>query len=249
MNINNHIEANKYLNDKMSETEKQEFEERLLNDDETKANLEFWQKFRERIEQKERNDNFRKLSNKAYQNYSRERKKEKRSPKIKRLTLWISSAAAVIAIAVTAWFLMDNKKSLYETYANRHPSFNLELVHRGGGGTQYDGKSFNEGDYDTAYQMLGAYIKNNPSNQNAQMAYGISAMELGLYDEAESILKSIHKGNSELSINGTGTWHLAMCYLKQNKKEECIHALEEMPMSSSSKRKKLAKELIERLKD
>lgn len=246
MNNQNHTKINEWLNGHLTSDEIAILEKKLNTDKIFADDFKFWKKMRKYLQQEKNEEVLKSLLAEI---------QEKDNSNIfhisgrnRKILHWVSSVAALFILIIAALMLLQDNRPLYDQFVEKQPAFEIDLTHKGPG-EPYNGESFNNKEYPKAYKQLKEFLKDNPSNPYAQLALGISAMELGKFDEAEQIFANVSKGNSELSINGSGTWYLAMNYLNHNKTEECKNTLMQMPESSSSSYEKLAYELLKKLEN
>ncbi|WGD33523.1 tetratricopeptide repeat protein [Olleya sp. YS] len=88
-------------------------------------------------------------------------------------------------------------------------------------------KAFNNKEYKEAKSYLEELLKDNPENVEYNFYYAITNIELDNFDQADSILGTIANGNS--AYKNKATWYWALSKLKQDKKEDCIKLLKQIP--------------------
>ncbi|MBK8922273.1 MAG: tetratricopeptide repeat protein [Saprospirales bacterium] len=137
------------------------------------------------------------------------------------------AAAAAMAILVVAWFFWrpPAQERLYVQY-RAFPEADFAV--RGGGSAeqplQLAAEAFNREDYAAALPALRNYLQRWPDDTEARMFAGFCYMELKQFDAATTIFEQI--GGSANAWSDEANWSLALAYLRQNKRSECIVALE-----------------------
>ena len=157
---------------------------------------------------------------------------------------WLIGLIATAAVAaLLVMFNPFQQQDLYNQYASHQP---ISLTEKSAGsdiGTKAE-TAFNQKKYATAYENLTIYLQENPADQKAQLALGISALESGETAEAITIFEKINTGNS--ALKNYGTWYLALSYLKQKDFEKAKTFLNQVPDSEKTlfdQAQKLLKEL------
>ncbi len=154
---------------------------------------------------------------------SRESKKQKMSLPMKR-KWYIAAASITVALAsgASAFLILNNQsrpEDIFKVYYQTPKP--IKIVRSG---TNFPGDTFNrdmqiysDGNYDEASRRLIKYS----SNPAARFYAAISYMEIGQYNNAESILSFIASNPSDLFYD-QAQWYLGLCYLMNNKKQEAI---------------------------
>lgn len=145
--------------------------------------------------------------------------------------IWIGLAAVAASIIfIILWWSLSQPKDLYQQYAVHQP---INLVEKSDATTTAAQATtyFNAESYEQAYPYLNDYLQSHPVNNRAQLALGISALELGKYTEAISTFTTIHEGTSLLKASGT--WYLALTYVKQKEFEKAKILLAQIPSNET----------------
>lgn len=171
-------------------------------------------------------------------------KKEAKVVPFYRKPLWIglAASAAIIALILIVWNPFQ-AQNLYQQYAIHQP---VALVEKSSAATiaAQAEMNFNQKHYEQAYRDLTAYLQQEKENPRAQLALGISALEIGKIEEATTIFTRLHQGSSLLK--NSGTWYLALTYLKQEKFESSKQLLKQIPSSDTFLYSK-AQELVSKI--
>ncbi|MFK8009399.1 MAG: tol-pal system YbgF family protein [Saprospiraceae bacterium] len=157
---------------------------------------------------------------------------------------WIIGLIATAAVAaLLVMFNPFQEGDLYQQYAAHQP-ISLTEKSTGNDVSTKAETAFNQKNYALAYENLTLYLQENPADQKAQLALGISALEDGKTTEAITIFEKMATGDS--AFKDYGTWYLALSYLKQKDFEKAKSFLSQVPNSEKSlfkKAQKLLKDL------
>ena len=138
--------------------------------------------------------------------------------------LAIAASIALLIFALNQIF----QQPLYDQYAIHQPLNLIEKSESAPTAAQAQ-EQFNNKNYKGAYQSLTTYLEQFPDDTKALLAKGISALELNRYEEALTIFDQIHQGSTV--FQSTGTWYLALTYLKQKNFEKAKEFLNQIPRS------------------
>lgn len=228
MNSDDDQLIDQYFSNELDETGRIHFQQKLETDTDFAAAFELrleMETFLERHPQREMLKDKLKTLGKDF--------KEEKTTKIISITqkrkqwLWVAGIAAAIAlIAIIIWpFLFPS--SLYEQYNQHRP---LALQERSTSANLQAETAFNDKNFDLAYLALTEYLNDQPNDVRAQLALGISALELDRIPEAKRIFETIREGESAFSQSAS--WYLALTHIKQNELEEARAYLEQIPSGS-----------------
>lgn len=78
-------------------------------------------------------------------------------------------------------------------------------------------------EYQKAQETFSGYLENNPANYEAMFYSGITNLELGNFQQAQSDFDNVIKNNGSFSEHAK--WYKALLYLKNRKKKEATKAL------------------------
>ncbi len=132
---------------------------------------------------------------------------------------------AVAAIALLIILFPIDDGDLYIRHARHTPlalvekSINTDLATKAQ-------TAFNGGHYTAAYNDIKSYLSTNSNNLAAQLALGISALELNKYQEANIIFHSLVDSGTE--FKNYGLWYLGLTKLKQGDIDGCKTHLKQM---------------------
>jgi tetratricopeptide (TPR) repeat protein len=139
---------------------------------------------------------------------------------------WITGAL-VIAVFVAIWSLL--RPPLHERLYTEYGVYpKAELLLRGGGDvTAPDMKpvadAFNRGEYQNALDQLVLYLPNYPHDIEARLLIGLCYLELNKNEDARGAFQQIIRKPNAWSSEAS--WFLALSYLRENRRIECIRAL------------------------
>ena len=104
---------------------------------------------------------------------------------------------------------------------------------------------YQEGDFQTSYEILKNYISSNFDDQTAHFYLGLDALELSLYDQAIDEFTLVEQNNvSPFALHAQ--WYLAMTYLKTGRVDHAKIILRHLTKEEnmySVKAKKILKKL------
>ncbi|MBP6023762.1 tetratricopeptide repeat protein [Ferruginibacter sp.] len=162
---------------------------------------------------------------------------------------WLAIAASVIiVVTVGIYFLFPGKPDAEKLYAQfaKHDALNIQLR---GNKTDTIAQSaavvFNKKEYTAALPLLQNYVQLQADDIQMKFSLAICYMEIGKYNEADTIFKNIASGQTAYAV--TAQWYQALSALKQKDYRQCRAVLNAIPASSSYAAK--AKELLEALPD
>ncbi len=151
--------------------------------------------------------------------------------------------AAAIALLLMVWNPF-NSVNLYTQYAAAHPPLALVEKNAATNLAQKAEQAYANKEYENAYIALSEIIQTEPNNVQASLALGISALESGRINEAQSIFNNLANGSSILK--SYGQWYLALSYLKTDENEKAKSILETLDNNEPALKKK-ATELLKKL--
>ncbi|MCH7413518.1 hypothetical protein MM213_08485 [Belliella sp. R4-6] len=214
----------KYLNNKLSEGEKHDFENRLAEEPELKSELEFRYQIKIAVTLNER---------KRLKEILQKKSLEVRKP---RFEIWKVAAAIVTLLSLTLtgyWLLNQNsqKSDFYVTYYETFP--NLEMPSIRGGNTDNNLSeaylAYENEEYQIAKNLLLADFEESGSLVSKFYA-AMAALELNEYTVAYNLLDSI--GDNIPSIyQNPRDYYLALLLLQKNKVERARVKLEKVANS------------------
>ncbi len=119
--------------------------------------------------------------------------------------------AAAVALALLIWNPFASGDG-YEQFAQYDPVYLTEKSSDAVAAAAPAEAAFNAGHYSEAYDQLTTYLAQRPDDNEARLALGISALETGRDDEAQTIFADIASGSS--ALNDDGQFYLALAYFK-----------------------------------
>lgn len=229
-----HIED--YLSGNLSEDDKEAFEKALSEKPELREELALYQEIEETLaadaQHEKENAAVRETLTSISKDYFEKEQKEAKVLVIQR-SQWmrrIAIAAAVVLVIVFAWpYLKPAGVPQYADLAD-HPTASFTEM----GGTEtllpQAEKAFNSGDYAAAIQPLQTYLMENDQDTQVWFYLGISLLETGAHDQAETLFKQISTLDSAYKTEAI--WYLALTALKKGDMESCKKYLLEIPQGS-----------------
>ena len=119
--------------------------------------------------------------------------------------------AAAVAVVLLLWNPFSSPDG-YEQFAQYDPVYLTEKSSDAIAAAAPAEAAFNEGHYTEAYDQLTTYLAQRPEDTEARLALGISALETGRDDEAQTIFTDIASGSS--ALNDDAQFYLALAYFK-----------------------------------
>lgn len=239
----------KYLNNDLSDSEKEAFDKRISDDPEFAETFETYKDINASLEAKEARaegeealqQSLKAISSRFFEHNS----KEEKAVKVVPLRRWVYVAAASVVILLGVIFIV-NRNPGEPTYAQYAQYEALALVERGAEDSLklYAENYFNDRQYEKAANTLDKLLQREPENTEVKLYLGIALTETDQFEEAETLLKEVISGGSV--YQDKAAWHLALAYLKQKKTEACKSALKEIP--EGAEKYDQAQQLLEELR-
>ncbi len=233
-----------YLQDKLSEEQKGDFEQRLKTDQNFHEEYLMLKRMHsyllERKDREEYTAKIEKLETKYFQ-------PNNDFPKRSFKRILILTIIILMAI-LTLWYLLKPKNvNLYESNSDH---FALHLVLKNSDNTiaLNAENAFNNEDFGLAIVELKKYLKNNGMDTKAKLALGICYLEIGNNTEALKIFDEISTGSS--TLKDYGTWYKALYFVKNldyEQTEEMLKNISKMDVQLYDKTQNLLRD-IENLK-
>lgn len=232
-----------YLNDELTLQERQDFEQQLIADEQLRNDFELYNNINSTMSALPNEDALRQTLQQMNQKYFAGEAVVKKGTFKK----WLAIAASLIfIIAVSFYFLMRNKPSAEQLYAQfaQHSNLNIQLR-----GTATDSLAqqaaaiFNNKEYNNALPLFEKYLQQQPGDIQMQFSEAICYLETGKPKEAEKIFTAIAGGQT--AYTETAKWYLALTALKENDFDKCRNDLNNIPNSSPYFTK--AKALLDKL--
>jgi len=146
-----------------------------------------------------------------------------------------SALAAVFIIGVTI-FSITGRPRADKAFENFYQPYETDLITRSNEKIQSDLKyayvSYQNKDYKTSFELLKNQGSSIECNCTAMFYFGLSALELNKFTEAETSLQKVStNSNSYYSLHAN--WYLSMLYLKYNQSKEAKNYLEQLVNSNN----------------
>lgn len=227
----NYILIESYIQGDMEASERKAFEERLNTEPELAEQYqvyeETWKSLKSSIQREAHESELKNSLQLASQAYFA---KAGDTPVLKPKRPWYLAVAAVVALLVAAVYVFNMGSPQYSDYA-QYDALSLSLrsddpdaVLRKKAET-----AFNAGDYTASANYL-KQISDKNDSVKALFYLALSYIETGDYQLANTLLTELQNGTSVYKHRAT--WFRALCYLKQNKMDECKQLLEQIPVEA-----------------
>ncbi len=232
----------KYFQNKLNDDEQNAFQQKLDSDQEFAEEFAFQKSMHIYFEGAKNKANLTQKLDKLGQEFFKEETKPKSAKIINRKFIWTIISAAAIGLLL----ILSNPFASPDLYQNFAHHQNLALIVKSDNSdwakkAEHD---FNTQNYTQAIIDLNAYLKENPNQQRALLALGISHLETNHIKAATRVFTQIRNGNS--TLKNYGTWYLALTSVKNKDFEKAKQLLKEIPSSDASlyaKAQELLKEL------
>ncbi|MBV8254032.1 MAG: tetratricopeptide repeat protein [Chitinophaga sp.] len=149
---------------------------------------------------------------------------------------------AILAVGLaTLLFISPWRKNIYSQFSSTEMSAqgsdSLELSKEIMG-------EFNRGHFSDALQMLNTVLEKNPGNIYARYFRGVCLVDLNQIEAARKDLLIVYNGDNKIRYEAA--FYIALSYLKEGHKQECLDWLVQIPESAPNYIK--VQKLIEELK-
>lgn len=222
MNEERYIEFDQYLHEEMSVEEKTTFENRLSDDTELTVALENFKELQGHLENKFGNEIER---NTFKENLKVISKTHFKSSKPKVIAFKPMHYAVAASVAVLIGLFVFNQNPNFEDYNQEEAAYFTER-----GDVTINLKqaevAFNAKNYKGAIPLFEAILISNKTPE-IQYFYGISLLENGRIQDAETVFNELKSGNS--IYKNKAIWNLALSKLKQKEYDSCKAILLTIP--------------------
>ena len=236
-----------YLAGELSAEENTTFKNRLETDAAFKESFHTYKELSGFLEHKFKNEeetnafksNVESIS-KTHFNASKNTSEEKKKGTTFSLLKYAIAACVVLMFSIVTFNKMNQPS--YSDY-NQHGI--IDLTVRGGNIDLLNktAKTFNNKEYEKASGYLETLLKEEPDNKEYQLYYAITNIELDKFEVSEPILQDLAKSNS--AYKNKAIWYLALSNFKQEKEEESIKWLKQVPEGAGDYHQ--AQELLNKL--
>jgi TolA-binding protein len=237
-----------YLEGKLEEESKKQFEESIANDKELAKNVETYTFLMDGIKYAGRKNLHEKL--KAWDSNMSDAFEDKKASSESRTISWYYVAAAIAFFAVASMVFYANVDTGYEQIVAVHYQ-PYDHISSGLRGEKDDQNSlsaifqhYEQGEYNKVIDMINK-LDNSTRTEEANFILANSYMSIKQYDEAIILFASISESNSIYA--GGSKWYLSLCYLSKEDPHHAIPLLEELTISKTSYASK-AKNLLSDIK-
>ena len=234
-----------YLDGNMSVLEKKKFENSLLIDQKLADELNFHKEVNEAILDDATAD-FRQTLKSIVEHDSVENKHVSRSLISVMKVPLVASILILIGLSLYNIIMHQNPSKLFADY---YKPYNTDIstrsIERSKDNIQLSYYLYQEGDFQTSFEILKNYISSNFDDQTAHFYLGLDALELSLYDQAIDEFAHVEQDAvSPFALHAR--WYLAMTYLKTGKVDNAKILLQRLVKDEnmySAKAKKILKKL------
>ncbi|MBA7511313.1 hypothetical protein ES705_03304 [subsurface metagenome] len=210
-----------YLDGSMDISERKKIEVLLSEDKKFYDELEIHRDINESISDDEVFE-FRKIVASVINNNNKGRKKDDQKSKIIKYIKYPVAASILLLIGLSLIQIFSLKSS-NDLYLKYYKPYQTDIATRSlkvsSDKIQLSYLLYQEGNYETSFELLRNYIEKKFNNQTARFYYGMNAIELEKYDLAISELIIVEQDpSSPFSLHAR--WYLAMMYLKTEQTNE-----------------------------
>ena len=149
----------------------------------------------------------------------------------------VAVAAAVLLLVFAGGLFTGAPGNAYEQFAQHQP---LSLTERGEGdnGISAAEAAYNDGRYREAEQLLTPYVTENPEDQRARLALGISKLEQGADAGAVEIFEAVAASGG--AVAPYANWYLALAAVKRDDKTAALTFLDRIDQPDNYLRSRIA---------
>jgi TolA-binding protein len=225
-NINFSYIIERYNAGEMSDSDKQSFEKKLINDKMLRDEANLRRKTDEILE----NQNIISLRNKLT---SIEKRRESKKHIIStKMPVYLKYAAVILGIILIGNLSLFRGKNLSgDEIINRYykvyepPTTSRSSVTEPNSDFTMALEFYNTHEYGKAAALFSKVVESNPKDMQSEFLSGLSNFEDKKYPEAKQSFANVISENENYFIE-TAKWYLALCYVKTNEKEKAIQQLE-----------------------
>ncbi len=250
MPVNDTALIEKYLAGELSNEEVQAFEMRLKADMEFAETFKLYQSIENEMQADEDESQLRDELSQHTKKYFGEEERGKVIPmgpaRKKRWLYAAVAAAASITLLLIFNPFKNHRLNSEELYAQNAVPEDLPTTLRGNNEDSLLAKAtalYNKKNYMAALPLLDSITRAKPGEAQLQLALGICYLQTNKFEMAISKFDGLATGQSIYKYDAIA-WK-ALAFLKQNKKEDCVAALKQIPAGAANyeKAEKLIKDL------
>ena len=233
----------RYLSGKLSDDERYDLEQQLVNDPEARLAVEAMAQNELSARELEHD-----LSD------IRQRWHNRSNTKTRLLPVWINRVAAVFFLGFGVWAATQYYHNQQSTvlYADFFETDNYLTVRgENNAGTAFSQalKAYDDKNYESSFMQFQHLSELQAENNQIRLYAAMSAMQLGKLFEAKQFLSDIIDQTHQASEEASAYWYIALVYLQENKKTECKKRLQWLiDNAPNSQWGSNAKKLMEKLK-
>jgi predicted Zn-dependent protease len=220
METTNHTDFEAFLNNEMTTQAKIEFENKLINDLDFKADFDLYKETT--IHFQNHFSNERALFQENLNQIAQSTQTQK--PKTISFKPWYFAVAASVATFIGVFVFQNQQKADYTDF-NSHPT--AYFSERGDviQDLKLAENAFNKKDYKTASKNFALVLKSYPQPE-VKYFYAISLLESDQISKAQTIFEEL---KSVEIYRNTSIWYLALAELKQKNNDKCKAILKTIP--------------------
>jgi hypothetical protein len=170
---------------------------------------------------------------------------------LRRYKYWLVAASFVLLAALGSVIYLNASRgpSNDELFNSYYTSENMINVTRSGDANIVEAIiKFQEKDYKSSSRLFSQILVNDSSNFAGWFFYGISCIETGDFNKAESAFQYIIADNQNLYTEHAG-WYLALSYLKSNQSNKAKKQLQIIAADPENFHRSDARHLLEKLEE
>jgi hypothetical protein len=231
-----------YLDGSMSQVDRERFEKSLSEDHELASELALSKDVNKAILD-EGTVHFRKVVRKIIE------KKTDKANKLLQIIKYPLAAAIALLVGLSLWQVLSSKESPSELYLAFYNPYQIDLstrsVERSADKVEIAYLLYQEGDYESSFEILKNYLNKNYDNLTAHYYLGLNAIELKLYSLAIEELQLVGQ-DSSTPFALHAQWYAAITYLQLNQPDKArryLTILAETENMYSQKAKTILKKL------
>nr|WP_315220128.1 tetratricopeptide repeat protein [uncultured Flavobacterium sp.] len=224
MNEENYLLFDQYLQNEMSEEEKNAFEKQLAADESLALSFKNFKEMQLQLTNKFAFEKDREAFKTNLKTISEANFRASKA-KVIQLKPWYFTVAASVAVLIGIFFLNQNSNPRFEDFNQPEEAYFTE---RSSSNTTLKQAeiAFNTKEYNKAIPLFETLLKENKTAE-IQYFYGISLLEENQFKQSETVFNELKSGTS--AYKNKAIWSLALSKLKQKDYKSCKEILLTIP--------------------